>query len=358
MADKLEARPKLTPAGSPGIGLEVEPTVRLLSTGDHYLEPGRFNSLARALSAILTRRGIVRLLTGMALVGPRDRTASDEVAAAVRDCSSGVSCAHGGWGEAIQDSGDHTHPAQSPDCWEVAFDDTFDGTELVAGTWQTQFPWGRDRSRVGELQWYAPDNLEHADSFQVADGRLRIVADRCAAPTDIGHEFCSGLISTHHSFAQEYGYFEIRARVPVGQGLWPAFWLLPVDTSWPPEIDVFEFRGHEPNTVHMNVHYADVDDENQEIPGEFTGPDFSQDYHTFAIDWNPERIVWYVDGVERHRVEYSEAIPAGLFFVIANLAVGGTWPGDPDETTTFPAYFDIDYIRVYRRRSADTCGRW
>ena len=349
MADKFEARTKLTPAGSPAIGLEAEPTVRLLSTGDHYLEPGRFNSLARALSAILTRRGIVRLLTGMALVGPSDQTASDEVAAAVPDCGSGVPYANGDWGEATPISDERHHPAQNPDRWEVAFDDMFNGTELVAGTWQTRFPWGRDRSSVGELQWYARDDLEHADFFQVADGRLRIVADRCSVPTDIGHEFCSGLISSHDSFAQEYGYFEIRARVPAGQGLWPAFWLLPTDTSWPPEIDVFEILGHETDTVHMNVHFTDENDEEGTRKGEFSGPDFSQDYHTFAIDWNVQRIIWYVDGVERHRVDDVDAIPRGPFYLIANLAVGGTWPGDPDETTVFPAYFDIDYVRVYAR---------
>ena len=165
-----------------------------------------------------------------------------------------------------------------------------------------------------------------------------------------GHEYCSGLVSSHASFAQEYGYFEIRAKVPAGQGLWPAFWLLPVTTEWPPEIDVFEILGDEPRTVHMHVHYEDASGRHQDNGTAFRSPDdFSRDYHTFAVKWGPERIVWYVDGVERHRAEGKRASPNGRMYLIANLAVGGDWPGAPDETTAFPASFDIDYVRVYRR---------
>ena len=167
-----------------------------------------------------------------------------------------------------------------------------------------------------------------------------------------GHEYCSGLISSQASFVQEYGYFEIRARVPAGEGLWPAFWLLPAREEWPPEIDVFEILGHRPDKVYMTVHYRDAEGAHRYIAHRFYGPDFSQGYHTFAVAWDPTGIVWYVDGVERHRVEQAEAIPSGPFYVIANLAVGGPWPGNPDETTPFPAFFDVDHIRVYRKTQA------
>ena len=232
-------------------------------------------------------------------------------------------------------------PADRGSRWELVFHDEFNGSKLDERKWRTEFPWGRDRSSVGELQWYAPD------AFRLSNGRLRIVAEE----RNVGghHDYTSGLISSHRSFTQEYGYFEIRARVPRGKGLWPAFWLLPVTTEWPPEIDVFEILGHDTDTVHMHVHYEDASGRHQDIGETFTGHDFSRSFHTFAVKWGPSRIVWFVDGVERHRVERDGASPSGRFYVIANLAVGGDWPGEPNASTTFPAFFDIDYIRVYRK---------
>ncbi len=292
----------------------------------------------------------MRLVAGALLAGLSARPFGGEVVAGGGECRPGEPCEGPAGRTAVRHSADHIHPSWDPERWELSFDESFDGTDLDEDIWQTRFPWGRDRSSVGELQWYVRDDLERADFFQIADDRLRIVADRCVLPMEPDREFCSGLLSTHDSFAQEFGYFEIRARMPAGQGLWPACWLLPLDESRQREIDIFEILGHEPNIVHMNVHYTDEDDEHTAIPGEFAGPDYSQDYHTFAIDWNEERIIWYVDGVERHRVSESEAVPSGLFYLIANLAVGGNWPGHPDETTPFPAHLDIDFLRAYRRR--------
>lgn len=287
----------------------------------------------------------MRLITSALLAGISARRLGGEAAAGAGEPRMGAA-----FEPSVRQGPDNIHPSWDPDRWELTLDQSFDGTDLDSEIWRTRFPWGRDRSSVGELQWYVRDDLEGSDFFQVAEGRLRIVADRCVLPREPDREFCSGLISTHDSFSQEYGYFEIRARVPAGQGLWPACWLLPLDESRQREIDIFEILGHEPNVVHMNVHYTNEDDEQTAIPGDFTGPDFSLDYHIFAIDWNEERVVWYVDGVERHRVSESEAVPSGLFYLITNLAVGGNWPGHPDETTPFPAHLDIDFIRVYRRR--------
>ncbi len=292
----------------------------------------------------------MRLVASAFLAGISARHFRAEAAAGASECSPGESCVGAASESSVLHSADHIHPSWDPDRWELSLDESFDGTDLDDETWRTRFPWGRDRSSVGELQWYVRDDLEGPDFFQVADDRLRIVADRCVLPMHPDREFCSGLLSTHDSFSQEYGYFEIRARMPAGQGLWPACWLLPMDESRQREIDIFEILGHEPNIVHMNVHYTDEDNEQTAIPREFTGPDYSRDYHTFAIDWNEERIVWYVDGVERHRVSESEAVPSGQFYLIANLAVGGHWPGYPDETTPFPAHLDIDFIRAYRGR--------
>lgn len=129
---------------------------------------------------------------------------------------------------------------------------------------------------------------------------------------------------------QTFGWFEIRAK------------------AWPPEIDVLEILGHEINKVHMNNHWKTATNPHGSKGGFFVGPDFSKDFHTFAVEWTPKELIWYVDGVERFRSE--EQIPQEPMYLLANLAVGGDWPGNPDETTPFPGFMDVDYIRVYERK--------
>ena len=97
-----------------------------------------------------------------------------------------------------------------------------------------------------------------------------------------------------------------------------------------------------PNKVHMTYHQAD----SAEFQGTWVGPDFSQSFHTYAIDWQPNALVWYVDGVERYR--WTGAKPNQAMYPILNLAIGGNWPGAPDASTVFPADFVVDYIRVYK----------
>jgi beta-glucanase (GH16 family) len=226
--------------------------------------------------------------------------------------------------------------AQRPDQgWRLVFGDEFNGDTLDTGRWRTAFPWGRDRRHLGELQRYIPE------AFALDQGTLQIVAEPTGRQ---GYDYTSGLISSYPAFAQEYGFFEIRAKLPRGQGLWPAFWLLPADGSWPPEIDVFEALGHETETVHMTAHWWE-DGALQERKTSFTGPDFADDFHTFAVEWTRNKLVWYVDGVKRFDVRGQS--PSGPMYLLANLAVGGEWPGAPDASTPFPAVFAIDYIRAF-----------
>jgi beta-glucanase (GH16 family) len=155
------------------------------------------------------------------------------------------------------------------------------------------------------------------------------------------------------NFEFTYGYMEIKAKAPNGQGLWPAFWTLRPDHSWPPEIDTFEILGHEPNKVHMYIHYKNTDGSSGSSGKSFAGPDFSSGFHTFAVDWSPSAVIWYIDGIERSRFSNTQNIPDVPMYLIANLAVGGpeSWPGAPDSTTVFPAYYEIDYIRVWKKLS-------
>lgn len=214
---------------------------------------------------------------------------------------------------------------------QPSFDDEFSNSRIDRNLWDISYKSGRT-----ELQYY------DSDALKIEDGVLRIKAE----PKPHGnYPYTSGILTTQTTFAQQYGYFEIRARVPKGQGLWPAFWLLHTGPLPWNELDVFEFLGHNPNKVYLYNHWRDAGNNHQSLPKSYTGLDFSQDFHTFALDWKPDSLTWYIDGVRR--AQTTQHVPAEPMFMLINLAVGGSWPGAPDATTHFPAYFDIDYVRVY-----------
>jgi beta-glucanase (GH16 family) len=230
-------------------------------------------------------------------------------------------------------------PADRPG-WKLTFQDDFDGSTLDLKKWNPNDPWGRERNK--ELQAYV------TNAFEVKDGVLRIKAQKGGAVYDGKQRaYTSGMMSTYTKFSQQYGRFEIRSRVPKGKGLWPAFWLLPDPLGWPPEIDILETLGHEPNKAYFTHHFRDEQRQRKSDGGSWTGPDFTAGFHEFAVEWSPERIVWFVDGIERFKSEKS--IPNARMYMLVNLAVGGGWPGSPDETTQFPAALEVDYVRVYEK---------
>lgn len=216
------------------------------------------------------------------------------------------------------------------------FAEEFSGMELDTTIWATEYRWGP--TNKPELQYYSPDALE------VRNGILRIKAEKRQMD---GMEYTSGVIASFDRFTFTYGYVEMRAKVPAGKGLWPAFWLHLNNDDKTGEIDVFEFLGHEPHIIHMTLHFPDIDGDSVDDGSWFNGPDFSKGYHIYAVNWEPDRIIWYVDGIQRFHLVHD--IPNEPMYILANLAVGGDWPGNPNETTHFPAYYDIDYIRVYNR---------
>jgi beta-glucanase (GH16 family) len=120
---------------------------------------------------------------------------------------------------------------------------------------------------------------------------------------------------------------------------------MPADGSWPPELDVFEVLGQDTNTVYMTNHFSEQSKRPDDIQGKFTGPDFSLEFHTFGLDWQPDHFTWYVDGVEQFST--TKDVPQVPMFLLVNLAVGGDWPGPPDQDTPFPSVFSVNYVRVY-----------
>ncbi|HEY0538415.1 MAG TPA: family 16 glycosylhydrolase [Actinoallomurus sp.] len=168
-------------------------------------------------------------------------------------------------------------------------------------------------------------------------------------------QYTSARLNTASSFTQAYGHFETRMKIPRGQGMWPAFWMLGTGGGWPDsgEIDIMENVGFEPGAVHGTIHGPGYSGSGgigagYTLPG---GQAFADGFHTFAVDWSPNSITWSVDGNA-----YQTRTPADLngnrwvfdhpFYVIMNLAVGGYWPGDPDGSTTFPQQLVVDYVHV------------
>jgi beta-glucanase (GH16 family) len=183
--------------------------------------------------------------------------------------------------------------------------------------------------------------------FGIQNGKLVITAR--PTPEHLKatlHDFpyTSGVLTTRNSLLQTYGYFEIRARVPKGRGLWPTFWMLQPG-KWPPEIDILETRGHRPNIIHLNLHWT------KDGAPTFAGcrinvPDADTKFHSYGVLWTPDAIIRYID---REPVAFSTTRP-GLnkpMFMIVNLAVGGTFPGSPDKDTRFPAHLEVDSISAY-----------
>ncbi len=218
--------------------------------------------------------------------------------------------------------------------WYLIWHDEFETQAIDNSKWRVE-----DAALVknDELQYYTPEDAYVDDGVLVLRSQERPMG---------GRQYTSGLVETVDRFSQKYGRFEIRAKLPRSKGMWPAHWLLPEDGSWPPEIDIMEMVGHNTQTIVGTLHWGKWP-HNKHYSGIYRGPDFSKDFHIFAIEWEPDEIRWYVDNKQYSSVKAY--IPHQPFYIILNTAVGGNMPGDPDETTVFPQYHRIDYVRVYAK---------
>ncbi len=219
-----------------------------------------------------------------------------------------------------------------PDGWIPVWSDEFDGSTLNGAKWRAE---NAALVKNNEQQYYSPT------AVTIANGCLTIKSTNVPRG---GRPYTSGLVETIDRFSQKYGRFEMRAKLPKTKGIWPAFWMLPQSKQWPPEIDIMELLGHQPYKTYMTHHWGTWPNVQSE-GGFYIGPDFSADFHTFRADWYPDRIEYFVDDVMR--VKHVSNIPQEPFYIILNTAVGGDWPGNPDNTTVFPQDFVVDYVRVY-----------
>ncbi|MCA1752445.1 MAG: glycoside hydrolase family 16 protein [Flavobacteriales bacterium] len=169
---------------------------------------------------------------------------------------------------------------------------------------------------------------------------------------------------SHEKGDWKYGRMDIRAKMPIGQGLWPAIWMLPSDTvygQWPRsgEIDIMEYLGHQPKEVLGTIHYGQdrwrYNSQYLELPAD--APSFHDEFHTFTCFWTDDCILFQVDGMDigvpnSRSTTLPTTWPFDQFFhMILNVAVGGNLPGDPDQTTQFPQTMEVDYVRVYQTQN-------
>ncbi|MGB0424027.1 MAG: family 16 glycosylhydrolase, partial [Flavobacteriales bacterium] len=206
--------------------------------------------------------------------------------------------------------------------------------------------WGNN-----ELQYYT----NSTDNVSVQNGHLRI---RALQQNVGGMNYTSGRIKTLNKQFWTYGRMEARMQLPAGQGIWPAFWMLPEGQFWPGEIDIMEIIGSNPNVLYGYSHQGTPQDV-VSIGGSYTSPTpLNQEYHVYAIEWYADNVKWFIDDIEYftlNRADFPnqyEWLFAQDYYLLLNCAVGGNWPGAPDGSTNFPADLLVDYVRVYESTTA------
>jgi len=246
--------------------------------------------------------------------------------------------------------------------WQLVWNDEFngpDGSAVDPSKWISESGgngWGND-----ELEYYTtrPENaFQHGGNLVI-----KVLQEKYTGSDGVTRDYTSARLKTQGKFTQRYGRFEARIKIPRGQGIWPAFWMLgdDIDTAgWPKcgEVDIMENIGKEPGTVHGTIHGPGYSG-GKGPSASFSLPEgqkFADDFHVYAVEWSPKAIRFYVDD---HL--YSTRTPHDLpkktkwvynhpFFLLLNVAVGGTWPGGPDASSEFPQTMLVDYVRVYRRK--------
>ncbi|MEO8576369.1 MAG: glycoside hydrolase family 16 protein [Gemmatimonadales bacterium] len=256
-------------------------------------------------------------------------------------------------------------PSSAPPAeWTLVWSDDFtgpagsavDGTKWVAETGGQG--WGNQ-----EKEYYTSGT---ANAALDGDGKLVITARAEPANSSLSCwygacKYTSARLLTKAKFEPTYGRFEARIKIPGGQGIWPAFWMLGANidgVGWPRcgEIDIMENIGREPNMVHGTVHGPGYSGGSGiSASYQLATESFADGYHVFVVEWTAGEIRWLVDDKEYSRTT-TASLPVGAswvfdhpFFLIMNVAVGGAWPGDPDGSTIFPQQMLVDYVRVYKR---------
>lgn len=235
--------------------------------------------------------------------------------------------------------------------YDLIWSDEFTDTTLNSDNWTHQTgtgsQYGLDGWGNNEQQYYRPENTT------INNGVLTVTAKK---ETYQGMPYTSSRFTTSGKNSFKYGKIECRMRTDKGQGIWSAFWLLPQNPSsgWPKsgEIDVMEFVGHNENEVFGTVHYGNPWGHTSK---KYLYPDLSDEFHTYTIEWEENKIEWFFDDVSYHVIEAKD-LPEGIdwpfnenFYIILNMAIGGNLTNNWVDGSIFPVTMDVDYVRVYKK---------
>lgn len=231
---------------------------------------------------------------------------------------------------------------------DLIWQDEFDGNAVDENFWTFEIGTGSWGWGNNESQYYRKENAS------IQDGHLIIEAKE---ESFAGSNYTSTRMITRDNFSFQYGRVDIRANLPFGQGIWPALWMLGdniTSIGWPKcgEIDIMELIGHKPDEVHGTVHWsANGQHAFYGKSTKLSSGIFNDEFHVFSIIWEENKIQWLLDDQVYHTQNITAADMSEFrekFFFIFNVAVGGNWPGYPDETTVFPQFMIVDYIRVFQ----------
>lgn len=232
-----------------------------------------------------------------------------------------------------------------PPGYKLVWNDEFNSPSLDTSKWNYEI--NGNGGGNNELEYYT----DSSSNCYIQDSCLVIQALK---QNYLGKEYTSARINSSGKGDWTYGRFEVRAKLPYGQGLWPAIWMLPTDWvygGWPAsgEIDIMEELGQQANKVYGTVHYGTP---HQQQGGNYILQNgyFLSDFHVFACEWDSSTISFFVDNTKYFTANITKPFDQRFHFVL-NVAVGGNWPGNPDYTTSFPQKMTIDYVRVFQKTS-------
>ena len=230
----------------------------------------------------------------------------------------------------------------------LVFNDDFTGTSIDPVKWDTCYPWansGAGCTNFGnpELEWYLPSQ------DAVSGGALHLVLSK--TPTSgttrdgqpMVYQWRSGIVTTYHSLEFTYGFVTVKARLPRGSGLWSALYLLPKSQLWPPEIDIGEVSGSDTKHYSMTIHSG----RGFQLPKTIGTADLSAGWHTYAIDWEPSSVTWYVDGKVVYRYQ-GDQTPSEPMYFVADLAVADFFGVEPSTSTPSTTSLDIRSVAIYQ----------